>query len=188
MELQIGTQGVTKFTVDRFIQDNGVDAYAGKGPNVQLTTEKTNMLTALQGNGGLFTIGDDGITTKFVGIDDDRLAQELGFKDSADSKAKARQVETIIRDINSGVKSASNLTRDEIALLSDLGSKNIHGIIEHNMQLQNQQKEILDEENNIINNLFDQSKKAAEAFKADKKYKAAEAANRANNIENSGKK
>ena len=183
------TQAVTKFTVDSFIQNNGADKDAKVGPNIQLTDEKKSMMTSLINNGGLFTIDEKtGRTTKFVGIDDDRLAQELGFKDSADSKAKARQIETIIRDINNGVRSASSLTRDEITLLSDVGSKYIHSLVSHNMQLQNEQKEIMDEENNIINNLFDQSKKAAEAFKAGKKYKAAEAANRANNIENSGKK
>lgn len=159
---------VTKHTVDSFIQNNGKDlSISGSKENVDLTLEKSKMAQELV-NTNLYTV---------IVKDGKRTISDYHDKDLDD----------LVNSLKSG-KQASDLTRKEIAMLSDLGSKTLHENIALAQQDEERAKSIYDEANAQIDRLFAQAKEQTEVIKASNTYKAAEAAHKANNIEDSGKK
>lgn len=163
---------VSKFSVDAFIENNGKEEVLGKEENVELLRQKEAMATSLINNGGLLEIDSrTGMVTKF--------ASDAGL---------SQQIDDLILALNNGTKKYSELTRNEISMLSDLGNKTLNNQISHAIQLQNLQKAELDEKNAAIDNMFDQGKKAAETFRTSNVYQAAQASSDAAHEEQAGKK
>ena len=161
---------ITKHTVDSFIQNNGADSIAGVGENVDLLLQKNAMATTLANNGGLLEIDESGKVVKFTS-----------------DKALSGEIDKLVSALKDGTKQASDLSREEISMLSDLGNKTLNSQISHQVQLQEQAKAKFDEENAQIDRLIAQGKEAADVFKASSAYKASEASSKSINTEDRGK-